>query len=63
MLRMSWDVAHIRPPVTAAQLLAPGFAERKLIWAVEVVRWAQRTHEEGQRAAARSHPPVAPYTR
>lgn len=48
----------------ARQFLARGFVERKLLFTAEVLRTANRIHDEAERsaAAARRAKGVAPYT-
>lgn len=63
LARASW---HVGVPLccSPAQLVTPSFAaERKVSWLISLLRWAIATHEEGERAAALAHPPVAPYSR
>jgi hypothetical protein len=59
LLRSEWQTA---PHLSAPQFLARGFAERKLLLVVEVVRQCTRLHDEGQRALDTTRT-VLPYTR
>jgi hypothetical protein len=59
LLRSEWQTP---PHLSAPQFLARGFAERKLLLVVEVIRQCIRLHDEGQRALDATRT-VLPYTR
>jgi len=61
-LRVAARELGLRPRMGALHLLSPGFAERRLIFAADLLRAALAAHEEGERAAAlRRRGPVPPY--